>query len=107
MLRCCCAVVFILLRLICIGQSTPDKTIQFNHFSSDHGLSRNHFESIVQDKKGYMWFGTRNGLIKFDGYIFTTYQFDPNSKNSLPDNFVWRLCDGNEGNIWMVDGDSN
>jgi len=93
-----CIFLFSFLPSICLTQLT--KNIQFNHFSADHGLSQTHFGPILQDKKGYMWFGTWNGLLKYDGYSFTTFQTDTRIKNSLPDTDVDNLCEDGEGNIW-------
>ncbi|MEO6168903.1 MAG: two-component regulator propeller domain-containing protein, partial [Chitinophagales bacterium] len=87
------------------AQTITDGAIQFNHFSAEHGLSQTNFRDIIQDKKGYMWFGLWNGLIKFDGYTFTTFQFDTDNKNSLPVNAIKSLCCDDDGNIWMI-GDS-
>ena len=84
------------------AQSPLPKTIMFNHFSIDHGLSQTRFGSILQDKNGYMWFGSNNGLIKYDGYSFTTFQFDPLNKNSIPTNYANPLCEDAEGNIWIA-----
>lgn len=75
--------------------------IQFDHFSADHGLSQTVFQSILQDKKGYMWFGTFNGLIKYDGYSFTTFKADPFNKNFISSNYAKFLCEDKEGNIWV------
>ena len=102
LLNCICAAVFTLLGISCSAQGT--KNYQFNNFSSDHGLPQTVFEAILQDKKGYMWFGTRQGLIKYDGYTFTNFQFEPNNKNSLPDQSVYRLCEDSLGNIWLSSG---
>lgn len=94
---------FVLLNTNVSGISAQE-AIRFNHFSEEHGLSQNHFQWIIQDRKGYMWFATSNGLIKFDGYAFTTFHFETGNKNSLPDNDVWRLCEDSKGNIWIVCG---
>jgi len=93
-----CIILFTLKLSVCPAQ--PQEKFQFNHFSADHGLSQTHFGAILRDKKGYMWFGTWNGLIKYDGYSFTTFLTDPRNKNSLPDTDVDHLCEDGEGNIW-------
>ncbi len=76
--------------------------IHFNHFSEDHRLSQTIFTSVVQDKKGFMWFGAYNGLIRFDGYGFTSFRYDPYNKASLPLNDVNNLCEDSNRNIWMI-----
>ena len=97
-----CIILFTLKLSVCPAQ--PQEKFQFNHFSADHGLSQTHFGPILRDKKGYMWFGTWNGLIKYDGYSFTTFLTDPRNKNSLPDTDVDYLCEDGEGNIWSSAG---
>ncbi len=94
--------IFFLFTYFIVSSLPAQQTIQFNHFSAEHNLSQNHFQSILQDRKGYMWFGTTNGLIKFDGYAFTTFHFESGNKNSLPDNDVLQICEDSNGNIWMV-----
>jgi ligand-binding sensor domain-containing protein/two-component sensor histidine kinase len=91
---------FALLPFLCPAQ--PANNIRFNHFSSNHSLSQTFFQSILQDRKGYMWFGSYTGLVKFDGYNLTTFKFDPDKKNSLPDNSVVHLWEDREENIWMA-----
>jgi len=89
----------VLVPFFCVGQQIPGN-IQFNHFSADHGLSQTVFESILQDSKGYIWFGTLNGLIKYDGYTFTSFAADQSNKNLLASDFVKSLSEDKEGNIW-------
>ena len=93
---------FVMLQLGCSAQEFSNHKIQFSHFSFDRGLPQTYFDPIIQDRKGYMWFGTRNGLIKYDGYVFTTFQYDPLNKNSLPTNFANHLCEDSLNNIWIA-----
>lgn len=60
----------------------------FKHFKVEDGLSHNTVLSILQDSKGFMWFGTKNGLNRFDGYNFKVFQNDPESPNSLLGNYI-------------------
>lgn len=85
---------------ISVCRAQPAEKFHFNHFSANHQLSQTHFGPILQDKKGYLWFGTWNGLLKYDGYSFTNFLPDPGNKNSLPDTDVDILCEDGEGNIW-------
>jgi ligand-binding sensor domain-containing protein len=56
--------------------------------------------AICQDSQGYLWFGTRNGLNKFNGYTFEKYRHDAQNANSLTDNYVHCLVEDNGGNLW-------
>ena len=56
--------------------------IQFNHLKVEDGLSQSWIKSIYQDKQGFMWFGTNDGLNKYDGYSFTIYKHNLKNKYS-------------------------
>jgi signal transduction histidine kinase/ligand-binding sensor domain-containing protein/DNA-binding response OmpR family regulator len=77
----------------------------FRSLTSKEGLSHNIVTSVVQDKSGFMWFGTRLGVCRFDGYNFITYQYDKADSNSLADNFVSSVEADAFGDIWI--GTSN
>ncbi len=57
--------------------------------------------SILQDSKGFMWFGTSNGLVRYDGHAFTTYTHKPADSTSLSDSFVREIAEDHEGFIWV------
>jgi signal transduction histidine kinase/ligand-binding sensor domain-containing protein len=56
----------------------------------------------MQDSKGFIWFGTWNGLCKYDGYTFTTYQFDLNDTSSIGGNVITRIFEDHNGIIWVI-----
>ena len=51
--------------------------LKFERISLEQGLSQNTIYGILQDRQGFMWFGTQDGLNKFDGYDFKVYKHDP------------------------------
>ena len=55
----------------------------------------------MQDKQGFLWFGTKDGLNRFDGYQFKIFRSDPASKNSLGGNFIRCLFEEPNGNMWI------
>ena len=57
---------------------------QIKHFSVNSGLSQGVVVNIMQDKKGFLWFATWNGLNKFDGYTFKNYKAFPGDVNDQP-----------------------
>ncbi len=71
-------------------------------FGVKEGLSQGLVMSIIQDKEGYMWFGTGDGLNKYDGYSITVYRNDPDDKYSLPENSVSELAEDQYGNFWVA-----
>lgn len=68
-----------------LAQTTP---VNFKHLTINDGLSQNTVFSIYQDDKGFIWFGTEDGLNRFDGYEFKVYKNEPNQPNSLQNNQV-------------------
>lgn len=74
---------------------------KFQHFTSANGLSQRSVMAIVQDKKGYLWFGTRDGLNKFDGNKFIIYRHDLNDPNSLSNNNIHAIYEDFTGNLWV------
>lgn len=81
------------------GQPNP---LVFEHLTIDDGLSMNTVSSIIQDKQGYLWFATNDGLNRFDGYSFYVLKNQKNNPNSLSDNYVTDLALDNAGNIWIA-----
>ena len=76
--------------------------MHFEHIGIEEGLSNNNVTAILQDSKGYIWFGTMDGLNKYDGYSFTKYQFDPFDSNSLSQNFIYTIWEDKYGSIWVA-----
>ncbi|MCC6254166.1 MAG: response regulator [Ignavibacteriaceae bacterium] len=74
--------------------------INFKHLSGNDGLSQNFVSCILQDQKGFMWFGTKDGLNRYDGYNFVVYQNDPFDTTTISDNFITSLFEDSRGNIW-------
>ena len=61
----------------------PGSIVRFEHLSSKDGLSQNAGLDIFQDSRGYLWFGTQDGLNRYDGYSFKVYKHDPDDPKSL------------------------
>lgn len=73
----------------------------FHHLTSNQGLSQNNVTSIARDRQGFMWFGTQDGLNKYDGYKFTVYRNDPDNAKSLSHNYVHTLFHDRDGRLWV------
>ncbi len=78
------------------------QNLTFEHLDINAGLSQNHIMCILQDSRGFMWFGTRDGLNKYDGYKFTVYKNDAKDSNSISNNTVSGLVEDASGNIWIT-----
>lgn len=82
----------------CRAQSFPN--FIFSHLTEKDGLSNNRVTSITQDSEGYMWFGTDNGLNRFDGYRVKRFFHQPSDKNSLINNQVMHIVPDKKNNLW-------
>lgn len=76
----------------------------FKHYQVENGLSNNTVYTSIQDDKGFMWFGTKDGLNRFDGYTFKTYRNDPNDPKSLGNNLIFSLS-SSRGQLFVGTGD--
>ena len=65
------------------------------------GLSEKSVTCILQDRKGFMWFGTRNGLNRYDGVEFRIYESTYGDTTSISSNFINSLAEDSVGNIWV------
>lgn len=74
---------------------------QFTHYSVDDGLSENNVLCMLQDKKGCMWFGTYDGLNKFDGYTFKPFKGEINHQFRLINYRIDRIREDTQGYLWV------
>ena len=88
--------ILLVVPLAVIGQS-----FKVENISPENGLSNSWVSSILQDRNGFMWFGTWNGLNRYDGYNFTVYKPAPSDTQSLSNNVIRALCEDNAGNLWI------
>ncbi|MGC1204282.1 MAG: two-component regulator propeller domain-containing protein [Flavobacteriaceae bacterium] len=82
----------------CFSQT---QTYQFTHLSNNDGLSQSSVIAIHQDNLGQIWIGTRDGLNKYDGNIFTIYRNESSNPNSLSNNDILAIKQDSEGYIWI------
>ncbi|GAA4307340.1 hybrid sensor histidine kinase/response regulator transcription factor [Compostibacter hankyongensis] len=81
--------------LLC-SRLSPAQQILFRNYTVNDGLCSNTVWAISQDEQGYMWFGTKDGLNRFDGYRFKSYRFDKDDSISLGNNWVRIITNYNE-----------
>lgn len=75
--------------------------LYFSNLSLNDGLSQITVTSVFQDKNGYMWFGTRNGLNRFDGYRFDVFANEQGSVYSISDNHILCISESSNGDLWV------
>jgi hypothetical protein len=83
------------------GLHAQNQEYKFERLSLEQGVSHNLISCIHQERLGFLWFGTMYGLIKYDGYTYTTYRHDPLDSNSLSNDDIIALHEDREGNLWI------
>jgi len=73
----------------------------FKHLTVDDGLSQSSVNCIKQTKDGYLWFGTQEGLNRYNGYEFKIYANNPKDTNSLSNSWIWSIAEDKKGNLWI------
>ena len=75
--------------------------IRFTHLTTDDGLSQGRVFAILQDRQGFMWFATRDGLNRYDGNTFVVFKHNPDDPASLSGNYVQALLEDDHGYLWI------
>lgn len=91
--------VFLMAFLTC--RTVCSQSFYFRHYQVENGLSNNSVMCSLQDKAGFLWFGTKDGLNRFDGYAFKTFRRNDGKPGSIGNNFVHALCEDREGTLWV------
>ena len=78
------------------------RPIRFERLSLDEGLSQAAVMDVLQDRRGYVWMATEDGLNRYDGSAFKVYRHDAADAASLPDGFVWDVEEDGAGSLWIA-----
>ena len=73
----------------------------FDHLDVPQGLSSSNVRAICQDRYGYLWLATDDGLNRYDGYQFEVFKHDPSDTTSLPDSRIQSIAEGSQGELWV------
>jgi signal transduction histidine kinase/ligand-binding sensor domain-containing protein len=92
-------IIFSLFRAVAFGQSITDV------LTINNGLSQNYVFDVIQDIRGFIWLGTKEGLNRYDGYTVVAYRNDPYDTTSLSSNTITALYEDQGGTLWI--GTSN
>ena len=75
--------------------------LRFKRLTTDQGLSDSTVEAVLQDHRGFMWFGSAAGLSRYDGYEFKVYVPDEADPGSMEGSYVWTLFEDRDGVLWI------
>lgn len=78
-----------------------EETFQVTKFDETSGLQSNAVNAMLQDSRGYLWFGTSNGLYRYDGYSFKVFRKIKGDSSSLPENTVLKISEDKDGKLWL------
>ncbi len=81
--------------------SSGASTVRFENITLEHGLSQSIINVIHKDSKGFMWFGTEDGLNKYNGYSFQVYKHDPFDTTTISNNSILCIAENEDGNLWV------
>jgi ligand-binding sensor domain-containing protein/two-component sensor histidine kinase len=87
-----------------IAQAQADRPF-FRNIGTEDGLSHDKVNCIMQDKRGFLWFGTENGLNRYDGRFFTVFKSQPNDTSCISGNIITDLHEDKNGIIWIATAD--
>jgi len=90
-----------LIFLLALGAHVYGQELRFDHLDRPDGLPHSGVSAIVQDSRGFLWFGTKNGFARYDGYSFVVYQHDPFDENSLIHNQIQTMYMDKNDILWL------
>ncbi|HSH18819.1 MAG TPA: two-component regulator propeller domain-containing protein, partial [Draconibacterium sp.] len=94
--------IFIFTTTCIIGEAQPRR---FKHITSDNGISQSEVYSFLKDSRGFVWFGTVDGLNRYDGYDVEVFNTKRNDKHTISNNTIRSLAEDNFGRIWIGTND--
>lgn len=90
-----------LLALLTAHAGPSARKLRFDHLSVTDGLSQMSVVSVVQDADGYLWFGTRDGLNRYDGYDFRIFRHELHDTTSISDSYIRCMANDRDGRLWV------
>ncbi len=91
----------IIIASLLVGIAATCQPYYFRHYQVENGLSHNTVFCTTQDKNGFIWFGTKDGLNRFDGYRFKTFDVIKDERGSLKRDLILSLATDSKGTVWV------
>jgi ligand-binding sensor domain-containing protein len=92
-----CFIIFLMLAVTASGQ--PNCKIEY--YSTEHGLSHQRVTTMLKDREGFMWFGTWDGINRFDGQKFVSYKSSPGDRSQLGNDRIDQIVEDQSGYFWI------
>lgn len=96
-------VLFLLLAAMDVAATPP--SLYFKNLTAVHGLSHSKVNCILQDARGFMWFGTDDGLNRYDGNKFVVFRNEPSDASTISGNIITSMVEDRQGVIWIATAD--
>lgn len=97
--------IYFALTLLCLTSLTANvikkQDYYFRHLDTEKGLSQNTVLCILQDRLGFMWFGTKDGLNRYDGNTIKVFKKEENNPFSIGNNTIWSILEATNGELWI------
>ncbi len=94
-------IVCLLANLFIVSLQLPGNNLTFRKYQVTNGLSENTVQAILQDRQGFLWFGTKDGLNRFDGKEYRIFRNNPRNPGSIGNNFVRSIFEDTDGKLWI------
>ncbi|MEP7144326.1 MAG: two-component regulator propeller domain-containing protein [Ferruginibacter sp.] len=98
-------IIIILLTFTVKNIAAQKPYLYFNKLTTQNGLSHNKVNCIMQDRRGFIWIGTDDGLNRYDGHNFTIFRHQPNNATTLSGNIITDLLEDEKGILWIATAD--
>jgi len=76
-------------------------SVRFKHLTLEDGLPQNTVQAILKDSTGFLWIGTQEGLVRYDGYSLKVFKHEANNVNSLSNGSIHSIIEDSQGNLWL------
>ncbi|MEI6945636.1 two-component regulator propeller domain-containing protein [Paraflavisolibacter sp. H34] len=96
---------FILVLFLLISPVSAQPRGKIEHYTTGDGLSHQRVTAMIKDREGFMWFGTWDGINRFDGHTFVSYKSAPSDKYQLRSNRIDRIVEDQSGHLWILAAD--
>jgi ligand-binding sensor domain-containing protein/class 3 adenylate cyclase/predicted metal-dependent HD superfamily phosphohydrolase len=101
MLRIGTHIVVILMFIFCAALHAQKTSIKFENLTIDDGLSQSSINCIIQDRQGFVWIGTQDGLNQYEGYHFKVFKNSIDDPNSISNNYIRAVYEDRKGMLWV------